>query len=273
MDSPKGFLSSFAFGPFEADLASGELRKHGARVKIQDLPLRLMSLLAEKPGQVVTREELQSRLWPEDTFVDFEDGINTGVKKLREALGDDPEKPRYIETIPRRGYRFIAKVRHISAPYRVAVAVDELPSSRSVHEPVAAIGVPRTRWKTWLLGALAAVVLFSALGFWLLYGRPAFSFNQRETVLVADFENQTGDTRFDEALRTAFIVSLEQSRHANVFPANSSRHCSQAHGQVQHGTRDSRLRTRDLPAREYSWADRREHHTHRPGVRAFRTIN
>ena len=100
----------------------------------------------------------------------------------------------------------------------MAVAADELALISLRSEPVAAIGVPRTRWKTWLLGALAAVVLFSALGFWLLYGRPAFSFNQRETVLVADFENQTGDTRFDEALRTAFIVSLEQSRHANVFP-------------------------------------------------------
>ena len=271
MDSPKGSLSSFSFGPYEADLASGELRKDGARVKIQDLPLRLMSVLAEKPGQVVTREELQSRLWPEDTFVDFEDGLNTGVKKLREALGDDPEKPRYIETIPRRGYRFIAEVKQIPAPARVAVSARELPSSHAVHEPVAAIRVPRSRSKAWMLGAVAAVALLSGLGFWLLYGRPAFSFNQRDSVLVTDFENQTGDTRFDEALRTAFTVSLEQSRHANVFPQIRVGNCSQAHGQIQHGTHHSRSGTRNLPAREYSRADRREHHSHRPGICTFRS--
>src|SRR5277367_6520763 len=110
MDSPIGFRPSFTFGPFEADLQSGELRKDGSRIKIQILPLRLMSVLAENAGQVVTREELRKHLWPEDTFVDFEDGLNTAVKKLREALCDDAEKPRYVETIPRRGYRFIAQV-------------------------------------------------------------------------------------------------------------------------------------------------------------------
>src|SRR5208283_5555905 len=79
MDSSKGSQPSFAFGPYEADLPSGELRKGGTRVKIQDLPLRLLNVLAEQPGQVVTREELQKRLWPEDTFVDFEDGLNTAA--------------------------------------------------------------------------------------------------------------------------------------------------------------------------------------------------
>ena len=113
MDSSKGSQPSFAFGPYEADLSSGELRKSGTRIKIQDLPLRLLSVLAENPGRVVTREELQKRLWPKDTFVDFEDGLNTGVKKLREALGDDSDNPRYIETIPRRGYRFIAELKQI----------------------------------------------------------------------------------------------------------------------------------------------------------------
>ncbi|MGC2718371.1 MAG: winged helix-turn-helix domain-containing protein [Candidatus Acidiferrales bacterium] len=221
MDSSEGPLPSFAFGPYKADLASRELRKGGARVKIQDLPLRLLSLLAETPGQVVTREELQRRLWPEDTFLDFEDGLNTGVKKLREALGDDPENPRYIETIPRRGYRFIAEVTPMPTPARVAVSAvtAEAPAPfHAVHEPSAAIRVPRSHWKAWMLGVVAAVALVSGLAFWLLSGRPAFSFNQRESVLVTDFENQTGDPRFDEALRTAFIVSLEQSRHADVFP-------------------------------------------------------
>jgi eukaryotic-like serine/threonine-protein kinase len=218
MDSSRGPQPSFAFGPYEADLPSGELRKGGIRIKIQDLPLRLLSVLVEKPGQVVTREELQKRLWPEDTFVDFEDGLNTGVKKLREALGDDPEKPRYIETVPRRGYRFIAEVKQIPAPALVPVSSAAPAPSVAVQEPTGAIRGPLRRSKRWVLGTVAMLLLLSGLGFWLLYGRPAFSFSQHDSILVTDFENQTGDPRFDEALRTAFTVSLEQSRHANIFP-------------------------------------------------------
>ena len=218
MDLPKGSQPSFAFGPYEADLPSGELRKGGTRVKIQDLPLRLLSVLAEQPGQVVTREELQKRLWPEDTFVDFEDGLNTAVRKLREALGDDPEKPRYIETVPRRGYRFIAEVKQMPAPSRAPVSSEEPVAPEAILKRTGAIRGPLRRSKRWVLGAVAVLLVLSGLGFWLLYGRPAFSFSARDSVLVTDFENQTGDTRFDEALRTAFTVSLEQSRHANVFP-------------------------------------------------------
>ncbi len=217
MDSSKGSQPSIAFGPYEADLQSGELRKNGSRIKIQDLPLRLLNVLAENAGQVVTRDELQKRLWPEDTFVDFEDGLNTAVKKLREALGDDAEKPRYIETVPRRGYRFVAEVKRIAPAARTAVAA-ETASSEGAGESTAAIGGRHSRWKTWTAAAAAVLVILSGLGFWLLYGRPAFSFNARDSILVSDFENQTGDPRFDEALGTAFTVSLEQSRHANIFP-------------------------------------------------------
>src|SRR5580658_727159 len=218
MHSSKGSQPSFVFGPYEADLPSGELCKNGTRIKIQDLPLRLLSVLAEKPGRVVTREEIQKRLWPEDTFVDFEDALNTAVKKLREALSDDAETPRYIETIPRRGYRFVADVKQISPTARGVVSVAETPSAEAARETSAAIPGLRRRWKTWVFGAAALLVIVAGLGFWLLYGRPAFSFSPRDSVLVTDFENQTGDPRFDEALRTAFTVSLEQSRRANVFP-------------------------------------------------------
>jgi Tol biopolymer transport system component/DNA-binding winged helix-turn-helix (wHTH) protein len=131
MEFLKGAHPSFAFGPYEADLPSGELRKNGSRIKIQDLPLRLMCVLAENPGQVVTREELQKRLWPEDTFLDFEDGLNTAVKKLREALSDDAEKPRYIETVPRRGYRFIAPVKVRNGNNGTAIAQADLAPSKS----------------------------------------------------------------------------------------------------------------------------------------------
>src|SRR5271156_251580 len=98
------------FGPYVVDLRAGELRKFGAKVRLQEKPLQLLAALAEKSGQVVTREDLRRRLWPGDTFVDFETGLNTAVSKLRDALSDSTEKPRYIETIPRRGYRFLFPV-------------------------------------------------------------------------------------------------------------------------------------------------------------------
>src|SRR5277367_3031555 len=98
------------FGPYVVDLAAGEVRKNGSRVRLQEKPLRVLALLTERSGQMVTREELRRHLWPEDTFVDFETGLNTAVSKLRDALCDSAEAPRFIETIPRRGYRFLASL-------------------------------------------------------------------------------------------------------------------------------------------------------------------
>ena len=98
------------FGPYVVDLAAGEVRKNGSRIRVQEKPLRVLTLLAERQGELVTREELKNRLWPEETYVDFEAGLNTAVSKLRDALSDRADKPRYIETIPRRGYRFLTAV-------------------------------------------------------------------------------------------------------------------------------------------------------------------
>jgi len=98
------------FGPFEADLMSGELRKTGVRVAVQAQPFEILAALLERPGVLITREELRVRIWPNEVFVDFDHGLNKGVSKLREVLGDDGSKPRYVETLPRRGYRFIATV-------------------------------------------------------------------------------------------------------------------------------------------------------------------
>ena len=98
------------FGPYLIDFRAGELRKNGSRIRLQEKPLRVLALLAERQGQLVTRQELKKHLWPEDTFVEFEAGLNTAVSKLRDALSDNAGKPRYIETIPRRGYRFLAPV-------------------------------------------------------------------------------------------------------------------------------------------------------------------
>jgi TolB-like protein/Tfp pilus assembly protein PilF len=107
MEAAQGIIR---FGAFEANLRSGELRKQGARVKLQDQPFQLLQILLEHPGEIVTREELQKKIWPSDTFVDFEQGLNNAAKRLREALSDSADAPCFIETIPRRGYRFIASI-------------------------------------------------------------------------------------------------------------------------------------------------------------------
>ena len=98
------------FAAFEVDLAAGELRKNGNRIRLQEQPFQILVYLLDRAGEVVTREELRQKLWPADTFVDFDHSLNTAVNKLREALGDSASNPRYVETLARRGYRFLAPV-------------------------------------------------------------------------------------------------------------------------------------------------------------------
>lgn len=102
--------SRLRFGVFAVDLEEGELRKDGARIKLQEQPFQVLGVLLQHASQVVTREQLRSAIWSADTFVDFDNGLNTAINKLREALGDSSDNPRFIETVPRRGYRFIAPV-------------------------------------------------------------------------------------------------------------------------------------------------------------------
>ena len=128
-------------GAFEIDLRAGELRKRGIKIKLQEQPFQVLAMLLEHPGEVVTREELRGRLWPEDTFVDFDKSLNTAVNKLREAMGDEADNPRFIETLPRRGYRFIV-------PVEAATVATTQPSWRRLLLPMAlaaAIVVPCAR--------------------------------------------------------------------------------------------------------------------------------
>src|SRR6266481_5318852 len=110
------------FGTFEVDVRSGELRKQGVRVKLQEQPFHVLTVLLQRPGEVVTREELRNQNWPADTFVDFDNSLNTAINKLREALGDSADNPRFIETLPRRGYRFIAPVTNVDGTTRRTAA-------------------------------------------------------------------------------------------------------------------------------------------------------
>ena len=104
------FQTQVRFGAYHVDLRTGELRKHGHKIRLAGRPFQILAMLLEQPGELLTRKELQSKLWPADTFVDFEHGVNAAVQTLRRALCDSHKKPRYIETLPRRGYRFIATI-------------------------------------------------------------------------------------------------------------------------------------------------------------------
>src|SRR6266852_9036841 len=115
MSTPANSPLILRFEIFEVDLRAGELYKAGRKIRLQVLPFQVLALLLERPGELVTREEFEKRLWPGDTFVDFDHSLNTAIKKLRQALGDNKETPRFVETLPKRGYRFIGKPEHMAA--------------------------------------------------------------------------------------------------------------------------------------------------------------
>lgn len=150
------------FHVFEVDTVTGELRKHGLRIKLQEQPFQVLSLLLARPGELVTREELRKMLWPADTFVDFEHGLNKTINKLREALSDDKERPRYIETLPRRGYRFVATVSSAQPPSEPSGPNG--PPAVLVPQPAPAV-TANPRRLHWMTPAL--VLLLGGLPSWL----------------------------------------------------------------------------------------------------------
>jgi tetratricopeptide (TPR) repeat protein/DNA-binding winged helix-turn-helix (wHTH) protein len=201
-----------SFGIFEVDLRSGELCKPGSKMRLQDKPLQILTLLLEHPGEVVTREELQKRLWADDVIVDFEHSINTAVKRLREAVGDDAEHPRFIETLPRHGYRFIAPVhggarQELPLPTPGPRAIHEWPPRR--HWVVAVVG--RKLWK--VLVPVAVILVAAAIGgtFYFRSRQPTTRLTDKDTIVLSDFDNKTGDAVFDDTLKQGLSVQLEQS--------------------------------------------------------------
>src|SRR3954470_8956580 len=137
MDSDPNQKRLAQFGPYQADLRTGELRKHGIRLRLQEQPFQVLAMLLLSPGELVTREQLQKRLWPGDTFVDFDHGLNTAINKLREVLSDSSATPKYIETLPRRGYRFLATVEFVNGASAAGSAKSVAASStdRLLNEP------------------------------------------------------------------------------------------------------------------------------------------
>jgi DNA-binding winged helix-turn-helix (wHTH) protein len=189
--------SILRFGVFEVDVRAGELRKQGVRIKLQEQPFHVLTVLLQRPYEVVTREELRSENWPADTFVDFDNGLNTAINKLREALGDSADNPRFIETLPRRGYRFIAPVTGVDGTARGAAA------SVSAAAPLRSRKIAVTVAVVMLAAGIAGGLLWRA--------RQARHLTEKDTIVLGDFANSTGDSVFEGTLREGLSVQLEQS--------------------------------------------------------------
>lgn len=203
-------VRALRFGVFEADLQAGELRKSGVRHKLPGQSFQVLQLLLEHSNEVVTREQFRDRLWPKNTFVDYDLALKKAINRVREALGDSAENPRFIETLPRRGYRFLGAVEPIDGLAVTAVAPPAPEEALRAQK--------RGRIRFWVSLAAGLAVIVAGAVIWLARGWPAFSFHRSDSVLITDFENKTGDARFDDALLTAFTIDLEQSRYANVYP-------------------------------------------------------
>lgn len=219
------------FGPYEADLLSGELRKSGIRLKIQDRPFQILAILLEQPGQMVTREQLQKRLWPEDTFVDFEHGLNTAINKLRQVLSDEADNPRFIETLPKRGYRFIAPV----SPSALSGAVQEREPFRDTPLPgpeviqtVPQEAAPRAaqphpehhRWRYYLAVTIGLVLVAGVVfGFWYRYSssRSDSSWSQIRIAPLNGLPRE-GDAAFSpDGNQVAFTWAGEKGKYAHIY--------------------------------------------------------
>ncbi|HET7108522.1 MAG TPA: DPP IV N-terminal domain-containing protein [Candidatus Acidoferrum sp.] len=220
------------FGAYEADLNSGELRKSGIRLKLQDRPFQILAILLENPGLVVTREQLQKRLWPEDTFVDFEHGLNTAINKLRDALSDEADNPRFIETLPKRGYRFIAPVSasaaarpHLQAlspgngPTPVPVAAISPDGSSAVPHNTAPAAAVRFHLTRYLTPAVMFLFYAAVIGIWYYFSHFRGG-EERAEIRIAPLNGlpRESDASFSpDGNQVAFVWAGEKENYAHIY--------------------------------------------------------
>jgi len=234
------------FGIFELDLRSGELQKQGRKIRLEGQPVQVLICLLENPGELVTREELHRKLWPADTFVNFEHGLNAAVKRLRQALNDAADNPRFVETLPRRGYRFIAPVQVVPASGEVSTVhaagpVGEAIDREAVDPPRKTVASERRRWpRAW---KTSGVVLLVTLGFFLVWifrpgtHPPAVI----RSLAVLPLENLSGDPAqdyFSDGMTDELITELGQISDLRVISRTSVMTFKGAHKSLPDIARD-----------------------------------
>ena len=199
--------SSIRFGPFELSLETHELSRDGIRLKLHGQPIQVLELLVASPGRMVSREELKRKLWPQETFGDFERGLNAAVNRLRDKLGDSANEPIYVETVPGRGYRFIGKVPPTPVP--PAPQQNPPPPLPDPHPP---------DWRRRVAVTLVMVVVAAvAYRVYRMFFPPKPPLSERSWVLITDFDNHSNDPLADGVVRVALTVALQQSQYVNVF--------------------------------------------------------
>src|ERR1700722_5492259 len=216
MDSPSRPPLAIRFGPFVLDPIAGELREAGVLRKLHPQPLRVLLLLAQHPAELVTRAQIRRCLWGERRYLDFERGINFCINQIRAALHDDAHNPQYIGTLPRRGYRFLAPTTLINPPLGLFTSAVELlvpTASRRSH----------AGGKTATAATLILILIGLLAGDTVFLGGVAPKLTAKDSIVVADFSNTTGDSVFDDALKQALIIQLKQSPFLNVLPDSRAR--------------------------------------------------
>lgn len=226
--------SVLRFGTYELGVHSGELRKSGVRIKVQQQPLKLLEILLERPGEVVTREELRSRMWPTESFGDFDQAVNVAIAKLRAALGDSADNPRYVETLPRRGYRFIAEVSVTNRPPNKLELPAEANSSETVDpypppDVEGSMSAPRppSRWGAWSVVA-AMVLLLATAAVWMFLWKSGSQADRSpsssiRSLAVLPLENLSSDSEdyFADGMTDELITDLAQISALRVISRTS----------------------------------------------------
>jgi TolB-like protein/DNA-binding winged helix-turn-helix (wHTH) protein/Tfp pilus assembly protein PilF len=243
MNPPASSGRKVRTGLFEIDLASGELRKNGRRLPLQEQPFRVLAMLLERPGEVVTRQELQARLWPVDTYVGFDEGLNTAIRKLRTVFGDSAGNPRFVETLPRRGYRFIAPVTEAATANELPAIVEvtrlkenkdaPVSSGQAVSTPAVsllAVSIPdepvlspggwKRSWKTAVLVMALLVLAFTVATYMVRTRRSLGSAPAKRAMLaILPFQNLSNDPKqeyFSDGLTEETITDLGQLSPENI---------------------------------------------------------
>jgi TolB-like protein/DNA-binding winged helix-turn-helix (wHTH) protein/Flp pilus assembly protein TadD len=226
VNQANGQQDIFRFGVFEADLSTGELCRKGRKVRLQEQPFQVLALLLARPGELVMREEMRQALWPADTFVDFEHGLNKAISKLRHALGDDSGTPRYIETLPRRGYRFIAPVSIAATPTEAV----ESPTPATQSDLSGNNSAPKTQWRTYAtVLSLGLVVLLTSWVLFKLFRKRAHPAGEAisapiRSLAVLPLQNLSGDKDqeyFADGMTDELITDLGQMSALRVISRTS----------------------------------------------------